>query len=162
MRKFLYQFMVALFAVFSLTLSACGGDDDGTSETGGESININGVSYARSEFITMEGHLGYFCVTVIETVGSTDDVLYYEFNYDDTVAPTVGYDFSTKSLTLTPLDGKGNVRYPYEYVSGTAKVTSVDVTNGLIAIDFDNLTMTYKEDTYIFDGTILVDYNFAR
>ncbi|MDO4159271.1 MAG: hypothetical protein Q4D41_02320 [Prevotellaceae bacterium] len=161
MKKFLYFFTMALFALTATTLYSCSDDDDEAGGGGdGNSITINGVSYPRSQFITSEGSLGHFCVTVTEQVGSSTDVLYYEFSYEDTVHPSVGYDFSTKSLELGPMDSSFHM---YKRVSGTATVVSVDVENGLIKIDFDNLKMSYAaDDSYTFDGTIWVDYNFGR
>lgn len=44
MKKYLYQFMVALMAITSFTLVACSDDDDDpTNNNGKNTIEINGV-----------------------------------------------------------------------------------------------------------------------
>lgn len=54
MKKYLYQFMLALFAISSLTFVACSDDDDDPiNNNERNSIEINGVSYNLSAFSFM-------------------------------------------------------------------------------------------------------------
>lgn len=51
MKKYIFQFVVTLFAITSFTLVACSDDDDDpTNNNGRNSIEINGVSYNLSAF----------------------------------------------------------------------------------------------------------------
>lgn len=54
MKKYLYQFMVALMAIASFSFVSCSDDeDDPTNNNGRNTIEINGVSYNLSAFSLM-------------------------------------------------------------------------------------------------------------
>lgn len=155
----------------SFTFISCSNDDDNQNGNNGN-IEINGVSYPLSNLITMEGswnedgdNKGTFTVTVLDKANDTSyDVLYYSFNFISSEQVKEGDSFST-TLTLEPLDGgDGENDFlwngPFNYVSGTAKVIKTDKAKGILAIQFENLTMKGKETSYTFKGTAEVSYRF--
>lgn len=164
MKKILSLLFVS---VLTFGLFSCSKDD--TEEGSKDVITINGEEYRMSRVFGMSGswndmfeNAGEFSVCVLEDVGPETDVLYYTFYFESTKMPAVDDDFSKMSLTLIPGDGKGHGLDEFTYKSGSAKIISTDREKGRMTIDFDNLKMEFEGDTYTFDGTNWVDFNFDR
>ena len=168
----------ALIAVFCLTLVSCGDDDDddngGLSLTNG-SIEINGVTYATTDMMTLEGswntdgdNKGTFCITFTNKVGNTTDVWMEQFEFTSSHMPKVGDDFAGMALTQTPLETLFFDDYnmfmdgPFIYDSGSAKVVNINKEEDEMTIKFDNLKTINGNHTYTFNGTVVVDFNFYR
>ena len=73
-----------------------------------------------------------------------------------------GDDFSKKSLELMAQDESDACYTTLTYKSGSAKVVSIDKSKDDMTIKFDNLKMAGGEYSYTFNGTVTVDFNFAR
>lgn len=170
MKKYLSLMAFAMIAVFGLAFVSCD-DDDEMSISNGE-IEINGVKYKTTTEITMEGswnedgdNEGSFTVAVLNNVGGTEDVWYETFYFESDKMPKEGDDFAQMSLTQSPMDDLyESIFDDFSYVSGSAKVKSVNKSKGLMTISFNNLKTKNKKGTftYTFNGTVSVSFNFER
>ena len=170
MKKYLYQFMVALFAISSFTLVACSDDDDDpTNNNGGNTIEINGTKYNVSPFVSMMGSWnetlksGEFTISVDIERNGTIIVDYYSFKFENTTCPTVGDDVAQMDLVLTPLTENSDDPIwdsSYNYVSGKAVITNTNPSESEITIAFDNLNMSKDNNTYSFNGTVTSPFSY--
>ena len=160
MKKYLYQFMMVLFAISSFALVACSDDDDDpTNNNGRNTIEINGVSYNLSAFS------GDFTVAVDNESNGVINVDYYTFSYHNATCPQVGNDFAEMDLALTPLieEEEGSIidlEDSFKYVSGTAVITNTNPSESEITVNFDNLTMSNGSSSYTFKGTATLMFEY--
>lgn len=171
MKKYIFQFVVTLFAITSFTLVACSDDDDDpTNNNGRNSIEINGVSYNLSAFSFMGDwnetlRKGDFTVAVDNESNGVINVDYYTFSYHNATCPQVGDDFAEMDLALTPLieEEEGSIidlEDSFKYVSGTAVVTYTNPSESEITVNFDNLTMSNGSSSYTFKGTATLMFEY--
>ena len=171
MKKYIFQFVVTLFAITSFTLVACSDDDDDpTNNNGRNSIEINGVSYNLSAFSFMGDwnetlRKGDFTVAVDNESNGVINVDYYTFSYHNTTFFLVGDEFDEMDLTLTPLieEEEGSIidlEDSFRYVSGTAVVTYTNPSESEITVNFDNLTMSNGSSSYTFKGTATLMFEY--
>ncbi len=163
MKKFLNRAFLALFAVTTLTFTAC--DDDDTKDTvigginyGDDYVKINGVKQLVNEDSTEPGgydaatQTGTFVLQTVSDVGGTAQFTNYKFSFTSPEQVKRGDKLSDFALVLvTP---EGNVAV----TSGSAVVTDIDRDYGDqdITVRFDNLKMG---DT-TFHGSAEVNYAF--
>lgn len=177
MKKYFYFVMVAFLSTMSLTFVSCSSDDDDeTLPSSGKTININGVDYEIDPYMTLEGYLdssthkGEFTVSYFTKEGDTRTAYYLTFEYSSPTQPQVGDDFAQKSLGLSVMFSHFSDSYdvlngenPWAiipYKSGSAKVVGVEKNK--IIVQFNNLQMKDNKMTYTFNGTVDIDYNFAK
>lgn len=169
LKKYLYLVMMALMATMTFALTSCGSDDEDEADfLGRGKIEINGVTY-RTGSVEYMGSMNswdgtsIFCVTVDrEEYIDTYVVDYYYFRFESDTKPRTGDDFSKMKLTLDPWndsDFSSSDEY-FTYRSGTAKVISADTARGEMTIAFNKLTMTKGSDSYTFNGTVTVPFEF--
>ena len=177
MKKYFYLVLMALIATAPLSFVSCGSDDDeddGFSLTDG-SIEINGVTYATTDLMSLEGNWnkdgdnkGTFCITFTNKVGNTIDVWMEQFEFTSSHMPKVGDDFADMSLKQTPLESLFFDDYnmfmdgPFTYYSGSAKVVNINMEKDHMTIKFDNLKTVNGNRTYTFNGIVVVNFNFYR
>ena len=157
MKKYLYFFIVAIFATMSVALTACGSDDEPEDGTANNStIVVNGKSYKvfpSSDLWGMSGwresSKGGNLYLQLEDENNT----MFEFWYNSNTMPGNGDDFSKMGLTMS-YDRIG--QDDYQYISGTAKIsdTSGSGKDRYITINFDNLTMSDGNQTFTFKGNV--------
>ena len=179
MKKYSYFLMMAFLSIMSVALVSCGNDDDDyTLPSSGKTVNINGVDYEIDPYMTLEGYLdknthnGEFTVPYFTKEGNTRTAWYLTFNFTSSGQPQVGDDFAQKSLGLSvifshffdsdDIDDYEDFSKKVPYKSGSAKVVGVDEEKGKIVVQFDNLQMMDNKMTYTFNGTVDIDYNFAK
>ena len=171
MKKYLYQFMVALMAISSFTFVSCSDDeDDPTNNNGRNTIEINGVSYNLSAFSLMGDwnetlRKGDFTVAVDNKSNGVINVDYYTFSYHNATCPQVGDDFAEMDLALTPLieEEEGSIidlEDSFKYVSGKAVITNTNPSESEITVNFDNLTMSNGSSSYTFKGTATLMFEY--
>ena len=163
MKKYLYQFVVALMAISSFTLVACSDDDDDpTNNNGRNSIEINGVSYNLSAFSFMGDwnetlRKGDFTVAVDNESNGVINVDYYTFSYHNATCPQVGDDFAE----MEEEDGSIiDLEDSFKYVSGKAVITNTNPSESEITVNFDNLTMSNGSSSYTFKGTATLMFEY--
>ena len=171
MKKYLYQFMVALFAITSFILVACSDDDDEpTNNNGKNTIEINGVSYNLSAFSFMGDwnetlRKGDFTVAVDKENNGVKNVEYYTFSYRNATCPQVGDDFAEMDLALTPLNEEEDgsiidLEDSFKYISGKAVITNTNPSESEITVNFDNLRMSNGNSSYTFNGTATLMFEY--
>jgi|GEM_PF-4896503 len=162
MKKYLSVFAFALLAVVGLTLTSCGGDDDG--DLGLGSISINGKSFTLSP-VTSRGEFdedynkATFCLAVMD--GS--DVEYYYFTYKTSTLPQANTVISNMNLTLEPWVTYDEVKIgdEFEYVSGKATIVSVNPSEEEIIVKYENLEMSNGDVTFTFNGKADAMFKFS-
>lgn len=171
MKKYLFQFMVALFAITSFILVACSDDDDEpTNNNGKNTIEINGVSYNLSAFSFMGDwnetlRKGDFTVAVDKESNGVKNVEYYTFSYRNATCPQVGDDFAEMDLALTPLNEEEDgsiidLEDSFKYISGKAVITNTNPSESEITVNFDNLRMSNGNSSYTFKGTATLMFEY--
>ena len=173
MKKYLYQFMVALMAISSFTFISCSDDDEPNGSDTSSSFTVNGVPY--SEHPTT----GASCKCVNYTTngptyiqgelypnGTNEFELYPHININIVVERFTPSTLSN-GYTLNLEDGSDieyltdimeGIRFS-QYVSG--KITFQGYTNGRATFDFDNVKYAEKDNesnVITLNGTMTCEY----
>lgn len=169
MKKYLYRFLIALFAVVSFSFVSCSDDDNDSGVNSGQ-IEINGVTYDLS-IVTLSGswdetlQRGEFTVSVNNENNGVIIVEYYTFSFENSACPQTGNDVAQMNLALTPLneEEEGNIIElldSFKYSSGKAVVTDTNSSESEITIRFENLSMSNGERSYTFNGTATLMFEY--
>lgn len=170
MKKYLKLLYIALFAMMSVSLTACGDDDD--EPDGGNSnrkyscnLTIDGNKF-KSKIIAGEiwKHNGYDALTiwVNDITYYNDGYIIFEITYPELIEE--GADVS-KNCSIN-IDDAHDIYMGYgEVKSGTVTVTKYDKANSIITVKFDNVTFKeanpFKDETVVVNGTMTSPLNGA-
>ena len=162
MKKYIYFLSVTLLATLSFTLMSCG-DDDENNGINGNTIEINGAMRTVSTMIGLEGSWsngdGKFTLTVDNVKNGTNDLEYYMFFFQSTADLKTGDDVSKMQLTLSPPEASYGEKYSYK--SGKAIVADTNKGKSEITIKFEQLEMISEGESYKFNGTVTLMYDFG-
>lgn len=167
MKKYLYQFFVALLALVPLTLVSCSEDEGNGGD--GNTIEINGKEYRLSRFVESAGsweqdtRSGKFTVSVERDYYGTVQIDYYQFDFSNATCPKTGDDVSGMNLVLTPMTFDSDDPLwdnEYTYVSGHARVTKTNPEESELTVRFENLVMNKDGKKYSFNGTATMLFFF--
>lgn len=180
MRKQFDFLMMAMIALMPLFFTSCGDDDDDDDSLSqkNEVINVNGKDYETTFFMTQEGFFnpnnneGEFSITYFTKEGSTKTVYFFTFSFNSESQPQIGDDFAQKDLRLSVAFSHFFDEFdvsqdedPWDEIActgGSAKIVGIDKSKEKMTIKFNNLKMGRGKHSYTFNGTVSVDYNFAR
>lgn len=142
------------------TLYSCSDDDNEGSQN---SIEINGKKYPLSgvTFIGTwqeEFEEGWFTVSIDKVINGIVEVCYYDFEFKKSSYPKVGDDFSTLSLTMEASDDDNDFGRSFDYQSGNARCVGINNSKSKITIQFDQLKMSNRNGSYVFNGTVALDF----
>lgn len=173
MKKYLYQFIVALMAISSFTFVACSDDDEPNGGDTSSSFTVNGVPY--SEHPTT----GASCKCVNYTTngptyiqgelypnGTNEFELYPHININIVVERFTPSALSD-GYTLNLEDGS-DIEYLTDIMEGTrysqyvsGKITFQGYTNGRATLNFDNVKYSEKDNksnVITLNGTMTCEY----
>ncbi len=163
MKKFLNRAFIALFAVATLTFTACDDDDPKDTIIGGvnygdDYVKINGVKQLVNEYSTEAGgydaatQTGTFTLQTVNEASGAAQFTNYKFSFTSPAQVKRGDRLSDFSLVLVTAEGNVPV------TSGSAVVTDIDrdYDDQDITVRFDNLKMGGTT----FHGSAEVNYAF--
>lgn len=97
---------------------------------------------------------------------------FFTFSFNSESQPQIGDDFAQKDLRLSVafshLFDEFDVSQdedPWDEIActgGSAKIVGIDKSKEKMTIKFNNLKMGRGKHSYTFNGTVSVDFNFAR
>ena len=163
MAKYLKLFMVALFATMTFTLTSCGDDEDEPSS--GNQIEINGKKWTvKNDYFVPMG----FWMESADVMKAAfwnifipdDNSQTYMFCCENCDFPKKGDDFSKIGKLRLSLTNSSSDTYDYVYESGSAKIIDTNQSKERMTIQYDNLKMIKGNQSYVFNGTVTIPWNY--